>query len=740
MVEFSLHRKIGFIAIVFSSLVFWANGALAQNTSPHLVLTGKEISAIRKDWAAYPVFKKSFLEAKNKVDAVIGNTIDVPVPKDAAGYTHERHKQNYTEMYLAGFLYQVTGEKKYAEFVKKMLLKYADLYPTLKQHPEAASSSPGRLFWQSLNEYNWLIYTSQAYDCVKGTFSIAEQKLIEKNVFRNMAEYFAIERVEEMDLIHNHGTYSCTAVGLAGFILHDTDLVNKALFGSKKDTTAGYIAQLKTLISPSGYYTEGAYYARYELLPLFVLAKAIDNNLPEMKIFKFRDSLFNKVLQATLQQTTINGKFLPLNDGVKDKNYLSPEIMVALDIVYDVYGGEKALLDIAKKQDKVMLSGAGLKVAKALAEIKNIPEFERKSVNYTDGANGDEGGLSILRTGKGIDESMIVYKYTAHGLSHGHYDKLSFSYYDNGDEVIRDYGSARFVNVDQKWGGRYLPENKSFAMQTVAHNTLVVDEKTQFGGKIEVSEKYHPDAYFFSIDNPNCKVTSAKFVDPTNPVKTQRTLALVKITELASPIVIDVIRAESDKIHSYDIPFYYAGDFISSTVKYTANDKSLKPLGKGSGYQHLWNLGEGTVDSSLQVTWLKGNRFYSLTASADSTTSLVFTRIGASDPKYNLRNDPAFIIRNKEKSCVVASVVEPHGLYDSVNEFTQDSYPQIQSVKVLKDGVDFTAVEIQGKNSIDYILIISNNDSSSKSMHNFMLNGISYKWTGQVYFEKHKGD
>lgn len=735
-----MRKKCRFLFVIFSSLVFWANGALAQNTPLHLVLTGKEVSEIHKDWASYPVFKKTFLEAKNKIDAVIGNTIDVPVPKDAAGYTHERHKQNYTEMYLAGFLYQVTGEKKYAEFVKKMLLKYAELYPTLKQHPEAASSSPGRLFWQSLNEYNWLIYTSQAYDCVKSTFSTSEQKLVENNVFRNMVEYFAVERVEELDLIHNHGTYSCTAVGLAGFLLNDKDLIDKALFGSKKDTTAGFIAQMNTLISPDGYYTEGAYYARYELLPVFVLAKAINNNLPSMKIFEFRDSIFKKLVYATLQQTTISGKFLPLNDGVKEKNYLSPEIMAALDIVYDVYGGDKSLLEIAKKQDKVMLSGAGLKVAKALATVKNIPEFDRKSVNYTDGAKGDEGGLSIMRSGKGIDESMLVYKYTAHGLSHGHYDKLSFSYYDNGDEIIRDYGSARYVNVDQKWGGRYLPENKSFAMQTVAHNTLVVDEKCQFGGKISISEKYHPDAYFFSVENPKFKVSSAKFSDPTNPVKTQRTLALVTIDEIAKPVVIDVIRAESDKVHSYDIPFYYAGEFISTTVKYTANDKSLKPLGKDSGYQHLWNTGSGAVDSTLQVTWLKGDRFYSLTASADSTTNLVFVRAGAGDPKFNLRNDPAFIIRNKEKSFVVASVIEPHGKYDSVNEFTQDSYPQIQSVKVLKDGADFTAVDIQGKNSIHYILIISNNDSSSKSMHSLMLNSISYKWTGQVYFEKYKGE
>ena len=36
------------------------------------------------------------------------------------------------------------------------------------------------------------------------------------------------------------------------------------------------------------------------------------------------------------------------------------------------------------------------------------------------------------------------------GLSHGHYDKLSYSFHDNGDEIIQDYGLVRFVNIGQK--------------------------------------------------------------------------------------------------------------------------------------------------------------------------------------------------------------------------------------------------------------------------------------------------
>ena len=179
-------------------------------------------------------FKKTLDEAKEKIDKIITNSIDVPVPKDAAAYTHERHKQNYNEMHLAGILYQITKNNQYAEFIKKMLMKYAELYPTFKQHPAAASNSPGRLFHQSLNEYVWVVYSSQAYDCIYDYLNPAERKTIEENVFRKMADFFTTERVHELDLIHNHGTWSCAAVGMAGIILHDKDLVDKALIRIKK--------------------------------------------------------------------------------------------------------------------------------------------------------------------------------------------------------------------------------------------------------------------------------------------------------------------------------------------------------------------------------------------------------------------------------------------------------------------------------------------------------------------------
>src|SRR3546814_10351649 len=65
---------------------------------------------------------------------------------------------------------------------------------------------------------------------------------------------------------------------------------------------------------------------------------------------------------------------------------------------------------------------------------------------------------------------------------HGHFDRLGWLYYDETGAVVTDYGAARFLNVEAKHGGRYLPENDSWASTTIAHNTLVVDEQSHFAG------------------------------------------------------------------------------------------------------------------------------------------------------------------------------------------------------------------------------------------------------------------
>ena len=536
--------KITLLIILFTAALF------AQRSHPNLVLTRQGVEQIRAYAGKLPVLDLSIDKAKKFVQKALNAPMDVPIPKDAGGgYTHERHKQNYNEMYQAGILFQITGEEKYAKFIEAMLDKYAEMYPHLGRHPEAKKQAYGRLFWQSLNETVWLLHTIQAYDCIYDWLAPDKRELYETNIFRPMSNFFLDECRHEFNRIHNHGTWIVAASGMTGLILGDDELVQKSLYGTDLSGKGGFIAQLDKLFSPDGYYTEGGYYVRYALWPFFIFAEVIHNNLPEVKIYSHRDEILKKALNSALQVTYTNGAFIPINDGLKEKTWLSPELIFATNFVYARYEHDPHLLAVAKLHNQVSLSGPGVMVAKALAETEQIPEFNWKSVEYSDGPDGKQGGVAILRFGAPSDQETALLKYGTHGLSHGHFDKLQFLFYDQGREIIQDYGAARFLNVVQKWGGRYLPEDTSWAKQTVAHNTVVVDMKSQYNGKRKDSQKHHSDRLFFSSQNPDFQYVGAKEENAYPGVKMRRTIAVINDENLYRPAVVDIYKIESENEH-----------------------------------------------------------------------------------------------------------------------------------------------------------------------------------------------
>jgi hypothetical protein len=545
---------VKYIVILFC-VALNATNLYPQNSHPNLIINQKDVKEMQDALGKYPAFDEAFQEAKQVVENALTHCIDVPVPKDAGGYTHERHKKNYSEMQLAGVLFSLTKDERYAAFIRDVLLKYSKLYPTLGRHPMTASSEPGRLFWQALNETVWMVHVAQAYDCIYDWLKPADREIIENNLLRPMAEFFLTEHAVTIDRIHNHGTWMVAAIGMLGYALHDKNLVDIALYGTKKDKKAGFIRQMDLLFSPDGYYTEGAYYVRYAIMPFILFAQAIENNQPELKIFEHRNQILKKAVTCALQLTDINGRYIPINDALKEMSILSRETVQAVDVTFARYGLDPELLAIAKKQGRITLNGAGLAVAKALRDEKSPLYFQYKSTEYTDGAAGDEGAIGILRSGPTEDQSMLVMKYTAQGYGHGHFDKLGFLFYDQSREIIQDYGAVRFINVEPKFGGRYLPETDTWAKQTIAHNTVTVDGISHYGGVYAVAQKNHADRHFFSASNPDVQIMSGKAEGVYKDISMQRTMAMVRDSSMSKPLVIDVFRIESKKEHQYDLPF-----------------------------------------------------------------------------------------------------------------------------------------------------------------------------------------
>ena len=737
--------------MLFLTVGLFATSDIQAREHPSLIMTKAGVEKIRAELGTVPLFDATLKNVKAEVDVEIELGIDTPIPKDfSGGYTHQRHKQNFLILQKAGVLFQILEDEKYANYVRDMLFQYEAMYIDLPLHPQTRSYARGKLFWQCLNDANWLLYVSQAYDSIYDWLPEDERKTLEENLFRPFADHISVDSPQFFNRVHNHSTWGNAAVGMIGLVMGDDELVERAMYGLKDDGLAagvkdndggfikvegqkvGFLANLEEPFSPDGYYTEGPYYQRYAMYPFLAFAQGLHNVKPEMKIFEYKGGVLLKAVDTLLALSDADGEFFPLNDGQKGMSYHSRELVTAVDIAYHVGGQDPRLLSIAEEQGQVLLDDSGFSVASAIRDGKT-KKFEKKSVNLTDGADGKQGGVAILRYGN--EDLTLVFKYAAQGLSHGHYDKLSFSLYEQGNEVLQDYGLARFVNMEQKGGGNYLPENTTWAKQTIAHNTITQNETSHFEGKYEVGSQHHSELQFFDASDDNVQVVSAVEANAYPGTVLRRTMAMIKNEDFEKPFVLDIFKVNSDKENQYDLPFYFMGQVLKVNYEYDS-PSHLSELGQENGYQHLYLEGTGNASAdNTRFSWMDNGRFYTLTSVTSTSDELHFTRLGANDPEFNLRRDAAFMIRRKGASdSTFVSILEPHGSYSPVSEFAVNTNSSISALKVVHNDDDYTAVTIEDLEGRTSLFIMSNVDSSASSHHKVEIANILHRWRGPYHY------
>lgn len=719
---------------------------------PNLILTQSGVERMRDSLGQVPLFDQSLAAVKKEVDAEIALGIDTPIPKDfSGGYTHQRHKQNFFVAQKAGVLYQILEDEKYAKYIRDMLFQYEAMYKNLPLHPQQRSYARGKLFWQCLNDSNWLVYMSQAYDAIYNYLSADERQQLETNLFRPFADFISLENPQFFNRVHNHSTWGVAAVGMIGLVMKDDELIQRALYGIEDDglevggkdndggtikvegQRKGFFANLEEPFSPDGYYTEGPYYQRYAMYPFLIFALAMENNHPDLKVLQHKDNVLLKGVYTLLNLSDADGEFFPLNDGQKGMSYYSASLVTAVDLAYFYGNKDPQLLSIVEKQKKVLLQESGLEAAIGVRDGKAQP-FVKHSINLSDGINGEQGGVGILRHGN--EDLTLVFKYAAQGLSHGHYDKLSFSLYEQGNEILQDYGLARFVNIEQKGGGNYLKENNTWAKTTIAHNTLSVNQQKHFDGVYDIASQHHSELYTFDAAQENVKVVSATELNAYPGTLMHRTMAVIKDENFEKPFLLDIMRVTSDSKNQYDLPYYYMGQVIDKNFSHQS-PKTLSPFGEDNGYQHLYVEGKGNAnDGNTKFQWLGNGKYYTLTTVTHAKDEVYLTRIGANDPSFNLRRDAAITLRrNDTQNTVFVSVVEPHGSYNPVSESSENAKSNVTRLALIYDNEDYTGVAITDTKGNKQIFIIANSDNSEDLKHTLKIDDKEYQWTGPYFYQ-----
>lgn len=716
-----------------------------------LLFTFEEAAELNKSLGQDTLLGRALARDIKQTDVyMIQVGIEVPGHGEGGGYEHNRHKQNYIHIDLAARLFLITGEQQYRDYVVEMLTAYATIYPSLESNVSRDSNSPGRLFHQTLNENMWMLYASCAYSCIFHTLNEDQKAFIENNLFKPMIELFVVTYAHNFDIIHNHGLWSVAAVGICGYAINDQALVDKALYGLKLDkVSGGFFAQLSQLFSPDGYYMEGPYYHRFSLRPIYLFAEAIERRQPELNIYEFNNAVIKTTSYAVFKMAFPNGTLPALNDSSKTISINDDGVIMATSVCYHRYEQTEKLLGMANHQQDVWVHIAGKTLSDAIAATDTIPPFNWGSLFMADGPKGEKGGVGILRycskqddskqdRNKQSNDTMALIWFGQHGsdyqyhsaLDHGHYDGLHLSVFNGGHEVLHDYGFCRWINVEPKFGGRYLPENKSYCKQTIAHNTVTVDQKTQNHFDTALAETKFGSKHFFEVNDEKLQGMSGRISGYYDGVDMQRSIILADLPEFEKPLIIDVYKIKSEQEHQYDLPIHYTGQIIRTDFEYKM-ENTLRPMGEDNGYQHLWNVGSGEVEGCSLISWLHDSSYYSLITSAINGSKIFFVRTGANDPSFNLKSEPALIIRQSGQNHVFASVLETHGYFNESVEASIGARGLVETVTVVGSNDVGTIVRLQTTRGDIYHFAICNLDEGSlNTRHHVEFEGVVYTWEG----------
>ncbi|MGH9668393.1 MAG: heparinase II/III domain-containing protein, partial [Bryobacteraceae bacterium] len=450
-----------------------------------------------------------------------------------------------------GLAYRLTGKAEFSQKARRILNAYSELYPTLPIHDNQNrlnTKRGARVMSQTLSEAKWLVPLAFGYDLVRDSMPAAERARFETRVLRNAAAV-----IERNDMgTSNWQSWHNAALLAAGLLTGDRALANLAI-----DGPGGFRFQMREGIAPDGPWREGSWgYHFFALRPLLLtreMAVRAGIAVPEAAALK-------RMLDAPLACVFPDGTLPNFNDSG----------LVKLDREAEYYDIGYRLFHDARYVPLIRQSSRGLE--SLLWGAGSLPAGESPALSSD---VLPTAGLATLRV-RGSDHTLAI-KFGPHGGGHGHFDKLTFIDYANGAHLAVDPGT-------QAYGAK---THATWDKMTVAHNTVVVDEKTQAAATGRLLEWV-----------PLPRVTAIRAsAGPVYPnVDMERTM--VQTAEYTLDVV--DVRSTDSSAHSFDWMYH---NFGQASPALTLQPYTQLP--RDNGYRHLTDDRAARTNERWQVTFVQ---------------------------------------------------------------------------------------------------------------------------------------
>jgi len=598
------------------------------------------------------VLQDQYAGLKNAMDIRMTQPLGIPQPKQGPDgkWMHlsdkdifqgksygEIHNKLGLDIANLGTVYALSGDAKYGEFCKKLLLAYADAYPNygIGARP-GFSHDPSKVFDQRLSDATWLIQVARGYDLIHDLPSITpeERKHIQDDLVAGNARHIAGNHAT-VEGPTNWSAIDTCAILTAGYACDDDALVNIAMYGLKgtKDKPTGGLL-LKHFgpltIDEDGLWAEGAMGYQFMAMEALVMdAEVLWHH--GMDMYRYRNGAMKQLFDSPLR--------LAYPDLTTPATHDSGRVSI---IGHDSFLYEYGYRRYRDPAYLAILKQIGTHLGANFQEFPvsvlydrdpdaKAPPIESKSVNFFG------VGYGILRNSTEAGTNSMLLEYGPN-RSHGHPDKLTVDLYAFNDQLSPDPGIVWYE----------LPLYRQWYRTTVAHNTLTVDEIDQvMAGAHQLT--YGPAE--------SVGIQRAWTGEAYPGVIMDRSLFLTR------DYVADLFGAFARLPRKMDLAWHVRGDF--------ASDLPLSPIEfpepKENGYSALRNVRHGSTSEPWSAQFTRNGNVARLKSAGGTATEVI-----VGDGYLGREALPTVLERRQTGSTVYGNAIDISGSKDGyVKNVTQ---------------------------------------------------------------------
>ena len=647
---------------------------------------------------------------------------------------------NYCQTLAEGYV--ITGNAQYASACKNILLRFADCYPYWLVHegygeyadmdPRIASqyinnlpepeicpppNEPDKKLWTGFwsagrasgvgLESDFIRKVVSAYDLTcnakndSGSFiySDNDRTKIEKDLLLESTILLVCDKQ-----INNKSVSNRTAVALVGMCVGHPALMRFGLEGFSRTVDGWY--------QPDGTTSESPFYGLMTLGGIWDMAQASKgySDPPDFTdvggkridgLDLYHHSSYHKVWDAFFKGLQGDLHYPPYADSFRstnlDASYVElmaanypdrPEYLALLKKLCGndlaLHSGSKIFIDDLSKNHSDdepvlelpygLIKPSGFRSFSFYYRKPGLEKNETPPLKLPDWCPPDLR-IGHLRTGADGMESLLTMSASDWGIHHER-DNLNLYYWKRGSEILSDPGYL--------WDHPLKPKN----IRTLAHNTVIIDEKDQ-----RTTERKGEVLLFKTSENVKVMEMASSAYDGTSLYR--RTSAIIEHGN-GENYVVDFFRVEGGKLQDY---VFHAVD-----SECEVHGLDLKPFAGNTLYD-LSNIRSGDGTGRWKVTWKSGKMNCSA-LSGGQPGEAVFVADGWGQRDW----------KNSDIGATVPYVVrrsrgEGIKTFITIFEGSESNESFVRNIKIInQEGI----IEVETQKGFDYIL--SSVDSATHTM------------------------